>query len=74
MTTSAMDVHARLLAHRRQVTASELDVMPRKERVWAMWEAMAPASRERAWGALTEDQRVQAIKVMFSAAEEEGPC
>jgi len=55
------------------VTAAELDRLPRAARVKALWAAMSPAGRERAWAGLSEPQRVDAIKVLFDAREERDP-
>jgi hypothetical protein len=55
---------------RRPLTAARLDRMPRPERVKAIWAALSPAGRERAWAALDDDQRVEALALLFDATEE----
>jgi hypothetical protein len=44
--------------------------MPRRERVKAILDALSPAGRERAWAALDDDQRADAVAVLFDATEE----
>ena len=55
----------------RPLTAARLDAMPRRsDRVKALWAAMSPAARERAWAALDEDRRVEALAILFDATED----
>lgn len=52
------------------LTAAALDAMTRPERVWALWAAISPTARERLWGDLFAEQRVNVIAVIFTAREE----
>lgn len=51
------------------LTERELDAMTRPQRVRALWAAIAPASRERIWAALSDDARVEVIQILFRAQE-----
>jgi len=54
-----------------RVTAAELAAMLRPERVRAIWNALSPNGRDRAWAALSDQQRVDAIAVVFDATSAE---
>jgi hypothetical protein len=51
------------------LTAAELYAMPRRrDRVKAIWAAMSPAARERAWRVLSSQQRADALAVLLDAS------
>jgi|SRR5829696_7971604 len=52
---------------RQELIAAELAAMPRPERVRAIWRAMSPGARERTWSGLSDEQRVNAVAVLFDA-------
>jgi len=52
------------------LTAAELAAMPRPERVRAIWSALSPAGRERAWSLLDDEQRVDAMAVLLGATDD----
>ncbi len=47
--------------------------MSRPERITAIWAALSPAGRDRAWAALDEEQRVDALAILLDAAELHAP-
>ena len=53
-----------------RLTAAALDRMPRRERVKALWTAMSPDARDRAWAEIAEDARVEVIAILFDARED----
>lgn len=66
---SVVPVEAAALGPEERLTASALDRMSRPERITAIWAALSPAGRDRAWAALDEDQRVDALAILFDAEE-----
>lgn len=54
------------------LTAAALDRMARPDRIAAIWNALSPAGRERAWAALNGDQRLDALAILFDAEELDG--
>jgi hypothetical protein len=50
------------------LTAAELYAMPRRsDRVKVIWAAMSAGARERAWAALSDEQRADAVAILFDA-------